>query len=140
MYEVDVERTRIAYLAEAKGKADSCGCSDCQNFRAARDQIFSGGAGAFMSNLGIDIHKDGENYRLIETAPGLHKYEGWFHFVGSLKDVAKTDAVHIGDNISVFMCQAYAPHLRSLDGLPLVQVEFSASNVPWTVENCEPSF
>jgi hypothetical protein len=91
-----------------------------------------------LSSLGIDPQKEGEVYHLGRKSRGRHSYGGWFHFVGSLETTGDFAPVRFSPGFITWMCRAGAPHLSVLDGLPLVQVEFAADDVPWVIKDKEP--
>ena len=47
-------------------------------------------------------------------------------------------SVSFGDDFSAWLCNESAPSLAELDGLPLVQLEFAASAVPWVLDEPQP--
>lgn len=49
-----------------------------------RDVAYPTGALELFKRLGIDFRKEAENYRWWREPEGLHWYEGWFHFIGSI--------------------------------------------------------
>lgn len=91
-----------------------------------------------LESLGIDPSKDGEIYHAGRLAPGEHVYGGWYHFVGALHITGDFPVVSLGEHFTVWMRQRGSPCLKSLEGLPLVEVEFSATAVPWLLKEAEP--
>jgi hypothetical protein len=95
---------------------------------------------AFLSlqaTLGIDPATDGEVYHNGRLAPGKHHYGGWFHFVGTLDETGDFPPVKFGQDLAVMLCQKSAPGFPELRDLPLVQLEFVASAVPWRLSEPE---
>jgi hypothetical protein len=45
--------------------------------------------------------------------------------------------VELGTGFTVHLCHKSAPSLQELKGLPLVQLEFTASSVPWRLNEPE---
>jgi len=99
--------------------------------------VFPGEFLALMDRLGIDPLKDGEVSHIARLAPGRHHYRGWYHFVGTLEETGDFPPVDLGVGFAVWMCHASAPCLRSLRGLPVVQLEFHAESVPWLLDEEE---
>jgi len=87
--------------------------------------------------MGIDPRKDGEVYHNARISPNCHDYGGWFHFVGKLDKTGDFPHVKITESFSASLCRASAPHLSSLDGHELVQIEFHVDNVPWVLDEPE---
>lgn len=75
-------------------------------------------------------------YHNARFAPGQHDYGGWFHFVGSLDRTGDFAPVDFGDGFTAWLSRRGAPALPALKDLPLVQLEFHATHVPWGL--CEP--
>jgi hypothetical protein len=137
-YRVDEARTAESYARASQGDAERCGCSFCRNFIAARDVALPREFWEFLVRLGIDPLKDGEVYHEGRLAPGNHCYGGWYHFVGELTETGDFPPVKYPNGFIAYMCRKSAPHLVSLDGLPVVQIEFRAQNVPWVISDEEP--
>jgi hypothetical protein len=137
-YSVDRDATVAAYERVAHGDAVRCGCNGCRNFVAARSQVFPAEFLALLNSLGIDPTKEGEVYTEGRKAPGSHYYGGWFHFVGDLPITGDFAFVPFSNCLLVSMGKKSAPGLPELDGLPLVQLEFRAENVPWVLSEEEP--
>ena len=93
---------------------------------------------AFLNSLGIDPTKEGEVYTEGRKEPGSHYYGGWFHFVGDLAVTGDFAFVPFSNGLLVSLGKKSAPGLPELDGLPLVQLEFRAENVPWVLTEEEP--
>jgi len=93
---------------------------------------------AVLESLGVDPHKDGEVHHNGRVATNRHAYGGWFHFVGSLSKTGDFPVVKFAEGFVTWLCHASAPHLESLDGRSLVQIEFQADNVPWVLDEPEP--
>jgi hypothetical protein len=84
LVEHDRDATLAAYAGLQHGWAEKCGCAGCRNFIATREQAFPGAFRNFLSELGIDLNKDGEAIHYGPVDNGLHFYGGWFYFVGKL--------------------------------------------------------
>jgi hypothetical protein len=136
-YLADRDATVLAYAQTERGGADTCDCAGCRNFRAARADCFPPDFIALLGQLGIDPRKDGEVYHNARIAPGRHDYGGWYHFIGTLDDMGEFPFVELGPDFSVWMCPASAPRLASLEGKPVVQLEFHAGAVPWRLDEPE---
>ena len=137
-YTVDRDATALAYSRSDASGADACNCLPCRNFRLARERVFPSEFLALLDRLGIDPRKEAEAYHMARTATGLHRYGGWFHFVGNLDETGDFPVVNFGDDFIAYMMRAGAPRLSSLKDLPAVQLEFEAEAVPWLLEEPEP--
>lgn len=135
----DRAATAAAYRQAGAGWCDVCGCKGCRNFVAARARAFPEPFLRLLESLGIDPCKDGEIYHLGCERPGRHVYEGWFHFVGELHEAGDFAVVELGDGCVAWLCRAGAPRLASLEDLPVVQLEFHLSGVPWLLDEPEPA-
>ena len=138
IYSVDRAATERAYSEAEKGGTDTCDCVPCRNFREARATAFPTAFLALLDQLGIDPNKDGEVYHNGRMAPGRHDYAGWFHFVGNLTETGDFSPISLGEGFTAWMCDASAPRLTTLEGLPAVQLEFHAEGVPWLLDEPEP--
>jgi hypothetical protein len=134
----DRPATVDAYARADQGGSDSCTCNGCRNFVAARTQVYPQEFLSLLDSLGIDSRRDGEVYLLGPAASGRYYYGGWFHFVGSLEKTGDFPAVTMGPGFTVYLCRRSAPALKSLIGLPLVQVEFHSNEVPWVLSEPKP--
>lgn len=138
-YSCDVEGTERAYAQAGRSGAELCGCETCLNYLAVRDQLLPHRFLAFLKSLGINQDKEAEAYYIGADAPGRHHYGGWFHFVGELHKTGDFPMVELAPGFKTWLCRAHAPSLKALDGLPLVQIEFVAENVPWLIAELEPT-
>jgi hypothetical protein len=138
VFTCDRQATVDAYARAERGQSGICACNGCRNWVCVRDRVYSRAFLAFLDSVGIDPHKDGEVYHTGPLAPGEHHYGGWFHFVGSLERTGDFPMVQMGPGFEVSLCRKCAPELASLKGLPLVQVEFQATKVPWGLAEAEP--
>ena len=137
-YSVDRDATIAAYAETELGASDYlCDCSGCRNFRLARAQVFPGGFLALLDRLGIDPLKESEVFQYARLAPGRHSYGGWYHFIGTLDETGDFPPVKFEGGFAVYMCHGSAPRLRSLRGLPAVQLEFHTETVPWLLDEEE---
>ncbi len=82
----DAEATRRAYGAVISGAPEECGCTDCCNFAAARESIYTAEVLALLDRLGVDHRKEAEICYGGPIGGGRHAYGGWFHFVGFIED------------------------------------------------------
>jgi len=62
--ECDPEATRQAHLRISVGSPEACGCRECQNFAAARSQVYPPEVLSLFSQLGIDPQHEAEIYQL----------------------------------------------------------------------------
>lgn len=137
LFNVDRAATEAAYAHIPHGDAVRCGCAYCRNFIAVRDAALPADFQQFLRDLGIDPAKEAEVYHEGRQAPGSHYYGGWFHFVGSLERTGDFAPVTFSGGLISYMCKPSAPNLPTFDDLPLVQLEFRASNVPWGLPDPE---
>lgn len=137
-YSVDRNATVEAYARVAQGDAVRCGCNGCRNFIAARPQVFPAEFVVLLESLGIDPTKEGEVYAEGRKSPGSHYYGGWFHFVGNLEVTGDFPFVPFPNGLLVSLGKKSAPSLPELEGMPLIQLEFRAENVPWLLSEEEP--
>lgn len=135
-YNVDRDATIDAYRRAERGGVDTCDCVWCRNFRLARSRAFPVWFLSLLEQLGINPKKDGEVYHNGRLASGLHSYAGWYHFVGTLEET-RDSAVELSPGFTAWMCEASAPRLSSLKGLPVVQLEFQSEVVPWLLNEPE---
>jgi hypothetical protein len=90
-----------------------------------------------LATLGVDPLKDAEVYQNARLAPFRHDYCGWYHFIGELTVDGDFAAVDFGNGFTAWLCKATAPRLKSLEGLPVVQLEFHSESVPWILPEPE---
>jgi hypothetical protein len=137
-YSCDVAATVAAYQRAATGDWGICSCSGCRNFAVARPSVFPSPFLLLLNTLGIDPSMEGEIYHVYRVSPGKHNYGGWFHFVGVLEEPSDFPPVKLDDTFSTWMRQYQgAPCLKSLKGLPLVQLEIDAMAVTWCLDEEE---
>jgi hypothetical protein len=134
----DRQATEDAYAREGTGNSAHCTCNGCRNFVVARCDVYPKAFLTLLDSLGIHPAKDGEVYHNGRLSPGIHHYGGWFHFVGTLDVTGDFPPVQFAEGFSVYLCSKSAPCLPALKDLPLVQVEFTASAVPWRLNELEP--
>lgn len=137
-FEFDAEATKMAYSRVDRGGAESCSCNGCRNFVAARSRVFPKPFLEFLATLGVDPLKDAEAYHNARLSPGRHDYGGWYHFVGRLTMDGDFGVVDYGGGFTACFCQATAPRLKILEGLPVVQLDFHSEAVPWMLSEPEP--
>jgi hypothetical protein len=151
---VDVEATREAYRRVKQGGAEDCGCQECQNFVLARPYIFPEEVRDLFERCGIDIKKEQEVLYDGNSGAGLHRYSGWFHFVGDFKGESAWDLVAGAEQSKVYelVLESVSPNFQigftengglywdEFAGHRLVQVEFSV-DTPWLLsETAEPEY
>ena len=137
-FTVDREATASAYADTLAGYSATCTCCWCRNFLLVREKVFPKEFLSLLASLAIDPAKDAEVYNEGRQAAGSLFYGGWFHFVGVLDVTGDFAPVRFGDNLIVYLCKAYAPRPDAFKDLPVVQLEFRAENVPWTLDEGEP--
>lgn len=145
---IDLEATRAAYRAMTLPGPESCGCLPCQNFVAARDRAYPAPARQLFERLGIDWHKEAEVCHITRLGPGVHLYNGWFHFVGAIDagreawrflhaKVAAPDFIALTGAFMVGLTSRQHLSHPPFRGQQLVQLEFTAE-VPWVIDGPEP--
>ena len=122
-FECDSEATQVAYSRVSRGGAESCSCNGCRNFVGARNRVFPDAFLELLATLGVGPLKDAEAYHNARLAPGRHDYGGWYHFIGQLTVDGDFGAVDFGNGFTASLCKATAPRLKSLEGLPVVQLD-----------------
>ncbi len=140
---VDRDLTIETYSNVIASGAESCLCSDCENYIQNRENIFPEEIKTMFLNLGIDYKKEVEilSYQILPN--GLHHVAGWFHFKGKIidgknckRDVEnesfQIELTAIDDNFSIGFCEQNSlTFFKNKDGL--IQVEFE-SYIPWVIE------
>lgn len=146
-FEVNKALTLETYFSVSGGGADSCLCSDCQNYIQNRKNVFPEEVKTLFLNLGIDCNKEVEICSWQILPNGLHHIAGWFHFKGELiegknckKDIDNeafhTELTDIGNNFSIGFCEQNSQTFFK-DKSGLIQLEFEA-HIPWVIdENLE---
>jgi hypothetical protein len=142
----DREATRVAYSSVLLGSPETCGCEDCLNLVAARNQAYPPEALAIFEQLGIDRTKEAETWRRYRDKSGLHHYGGFFHFVGSIE--SGKDAIEIVNEVGTFDLEKTRNYFEygftsnvhllpeSFAGKEVVQLEFQ-TRVSWVIEATE---
>ena len=142
----DPESTREAFSRVPFGSPESCGCTECLNFVAARDRAYPSAALAILDRLGIDSHKESEIWHTHRDENGLHHYGGFFHFIGSIesgRDAKQKTNGHvtfdfesIGEHFEWGLTSNVALIRQSFAGAPVTQLEFAA-RIPWVIDKPE---
>ena len=143
----DREATRTAYSGVSLGSPESCGCEDCLNLAEVRLQAYPPEALTIFEQLGIDYTKEAETWRVYREESGLHIYNGFFHFVGSIesgKDVivytnqtGTYDFEKVGDYFEYGFTSNISLLPESFAGKEVVQLEFQ-TKAPWVINATEP--
>jgi hypothetical protein len=106
-----------------------------------------------FEQLGIDYRRESVISHLGRFDSGLHIYDGWFHFVGSIvsgRDAQVpvgpkawnldpeqiTSTFELGFTARIELLEPLEP---SFKGHPVVQLIFSALGVPWLIGEPEPT-
>jgi hypothetical protein len=141
---VDVEATREVYQRVKQGSAEDCGCHECQNFVLVRPYIFPEEVQNLFECCGIDLKKEREVLYDGSSIGSLHRYSGWFHFVGDFKGESASVLIMESEQTKVYelVLEPVSPNFQigftENAGLfwdefadhRLVQVEF-AVDAPW---------
>lgn len=143
-FEVDRELTQQTYESVSIGGADGCGCSDCENYAAYRDNVFSEEVKQLFNDLGIDYRKEVEITSWYILPDGLRCIGGWFHFKGRLisgknckiplpgNSGYSLHLTKIADNFEIGFTEENILTYFS-DKTGLVQVEF-ITYIPWVID------
>lgn len=137
-YTCDRVATADACRRATAGGSRTCACAGCRNFVAVGPRVFPAAFVELLDSLGIDPTKDAEVYHTARASAGLHIYGGWYHFVGALESTGDFSAVEFGEGFSASLHQAGSPRIETLEGQPVVQLEFHAERIPWVLNEPEP--
>ena len=141
-FEADQQGTKDAYKTVQKSGAEACGCNNCKNFVAARQEIFPQEVLDLIRQLGVDYQKEADASEMMVDDKGHHQYYGIFHFKGKMlkgKDCAislpsgghNIELDEITPNFSIGFTSGKSLALLE-DKDELVQIEFSV-NIPWVI-------
>ena len=109
-YELEFDRdaTAACYARVRVPGPEACGCADCRNWVAARQQVLPSEMRQLLAQLGIPA--DGE-IEVAET-PGPsqpHLYGGWYFVVGRILSGGGDRTFHMGSfELSFSSSQSYA--------------------------------
>ena len=142
-FEVDKTMTEQTYRGISNSGAETCGCNDCKNYVAYRDNVFPKEIIDLFSALRIDYRKEVEITSYETLANGLHHIGGWFHFKGlvltgkdyrvSLPSGGHTlDLTFTTDNFSIGFAEGNDLTFFE-DKTDLVQVVFDTT-IPWVID------
>ncbi len=129
----DREATAAIYGGLKHGFAEECGCVFCRNFAAQRDKAYPASFRELLEQIGIDPNKEVEAFEYGPVGDGIHRYGGWFYFVGEMvtwgaRNVNPPDAVHYFD----FFFTSVGPLAPAFRGVPRLTVEFNA-DLEWVL-------
>ena len=129
IFDCAVDATRTAYQGITAGGVEECNCDGCLNFLCQRQTAFPSEVMNFFRLVGVDYRRDAEFYHVARADSGLHLYEGWFHFIGSI--VQQPDGpAKIDDRFTIDFLPGRSLAAKTFGDQPLVQVEVTAS-IPW---------
>jgi hypothetical protein len=136
----DPDATRRAYWAVDKGDPETCGCSYCRNWAAARTGVYPAEFLDLVERLGIRPDREANISHLTRLDSGIHLYSGWFHFVGQIDAPIERSAewefaIEFPRFSFAFSASRDLAH-AAMDGLPLVQLEFNAE-APWVLDEAQ---
>ena len=123
----------------AKGGPELCGCADCRNFIASRENIYPGEVRKLFDELGIDYRKETEVLWRSRLENGLHQYGGKFHFPGRVEYKGHTDADE------AIVTERFTMKCEQLNGKPgpsrekltwTIQIDFGAE-CEWLLRDVE---
>ena len=80
---VDIEATQQLYAKWTEGSAERCGCDNCKNFIANRNNAYPNHILTLFDSLGIDYTKELDVNYISKSSCHQHFYDGSFYFVGS---------------------------------------------------------
>ena len=135
----DVQQTRLCYAQLQDDPWDECGCDACKNFALVHRQAYPPEVLSFFGDLGVDLRKPFELSHYGRLPSGLHLYNGWHHFCGSVASGPQSGfsdphRVHPTFQIAMFEThEARAP----FNGVQCVQVEIYIE-LPWVIDLPEP--
>ena len=139
----DPDSTRNAFANRELGSPETCGCTDCLNFAAARKHAYPSEILSIFDQLGIDSRKESEIWHYCRETTGLHHYGGFFHFVGAVdsgKDAKEIvnghvtfDFESIGNDFEFGFTLNVALVPKSFGNGHVVQLEFQAK-IPWALD------
>ena len=163
---VDREATMNAYANIAETYADKqCTCTPCQNFRQVGRGVFPTEVMELFESLGVDWRFPAEVYHIIRLSAGRHSYGGWFHFVGSFEGEDSKVLVHskrkrleftpwpritsiescesrlesVTQDFQIGFSHRLALVSSAFQGTTVVQCDFHVSDVPWELDEEEPT-
>ncbi|TFF36907.1 hypothetical protein [Mucilaginibacter psychrotolerans] len=144
VFEVDRSLNEAHYAMFVSDGAATCGCGNCENYLAYRDQIFPDEVKKLFDNLGIDYKKDAEIMTNYKTSDGLYNIMGWFHFKGLIlrgKNCAiplpggngySIELSRFSDNFSIgFSNRDNLSYFENNDDL--IELTFE-TNIPWVLD------
>ena len=142
---VDKEKTLKEYSQIEISGAESCRCSECQNYIAFRNQVFPKIIKQLFDEIGIDYSKEVEITYWEKLENGLYYIGGWFHFIGKFLEGKRCNEPlphgngnilsleKIEDDFSIgFDERKSLTFFKNYDDL--VQLEFS-TYIPWVIDN-----
>ena len=132
---VDYDRrgTLDAYHRFTPDPAAGCQCAHCRNFRAAGDRAYTLMFRAFLDTFGLDARKIATFSHQGRVADDSHLYDGAFHLIGRLMDMASGQTVSMEEKTLIRLRPPETEPIPTLRGLPLVEVEVRTV-VPWVLE------
>jgi hypothetical protein len=132
-----------------QGGAEQCGCAPCKNFIQYRDNVYPQELLNVFQESGISTDREVEIYHVLNTGNGVHKYGGWFHFVGRMlvgEDCKSPIADGSGYELKLKKlsedfeigftteCLMWPDSMKDKEG---IQLEFM-TNIPWVIDDSEP--
>ena len=140
----DPEATRRALDAVALAFPERCGCRDCLNFIAARERVYTSETVELLARplvqQGIAPGKEVEALRCHQLPNGLHRYEVWMHFAGTVLTAFDAAPFEVAEHVSCWCSRiATGPIERAFGDGPVAQVAFIA-DLPWLIGPPTPEF
>jgi len=124
--EFDRPATQSLYAKNPIGAAEQCGCLECRNFIAVRNQglVYPVEIVQLFDTLGIDIARECDLYTTGRTSPGRREYGGWFDAVGTI-------IADVNESTEITADFQLIPVTRASG---LFRLEFQV-NAPWILEH-----
>jgi hypothetical protein len=111
-----------------------CPCGFCRNFGLQRETAYPPSFLKLLSQLGIDVGKEGEVYDLGPASVGERRYGGWFFFCGELLELG--EKLRTQDGISYFVTgpgKMPSPNPRNAFGEYPLALDFT-TEIPWVLD------
>jgi hypothetical protein len=144
VFEVDRSLNEAHYATFVSDGAATCGCGNCENYLACRNDIFPDEVKKLFENLGIDYKKDVDIMTNYKTSDGLYNTMGWFHFKGRII-AGETSAIPLpeGNGYSITLInivENFSIGFSNRDNLSsfennddVIELTFE-TNIPWVLD------
>ncbi len=135
----NAEETRSRYASLREPPGGVCDCDACRNYILVREKAFPPEILSFLVELGIDPWQPYELSHYGRMPSGLHLYNGWHYFCGSVvsgpqSEFSNPHRVHPTFQMEMFeTSKARSPFSE----FRCVQVEVY-TELPWVIDLTEP--